>query len=236
MQENAKSTLFLKGTSSSSLLNELLTDLHSLKRPYAIRFTKKNPIHPFEDASSLEFFSQKNDASLMVFGSHSKKRPHSMTWVRCFGGQVLDMLELHVVQETARTLQQFKGEKCKAGVKPLLSFSGAQFESPVSNQYTMAKSLFVDFFRGAETQKIDVEGLQLLISFFAGEDGEDGEPAGIQMRCWRIITKKSGQKVPRVEVEEMGPRIDFRLGRMRGADEGDLKEAMKERSGSEVCY
>ena len=236
MQENTKSTLFLKGTSSSSLLNELLTDLHSLKRPYAIRFTKKNPIHPFEDASSLEFFSQKNDASLMVFGSHSKKRPHSITWVRCFGGQVLDMLELHVVQETARTLQQFKGEKCKAGVKPLLSFSGAQFESPVSNQYTMAKSLFVDFFRGAETQTIDVEGLQLLISFFAGEGGEDGEPAGIQMRCWRIITKKSGQKVPRVEVEEMGPRIDFRLGRMRGADEGDLKEAMKERSGSEVCY
>ena len=236
MQENAKSTLFLKGTSSSSLLNDLLTDLHSLKRPHAIRFTKKNPIHPFEDASSLEFFSQKNDASLMVFGSHSKKRPHSMTWVRCFGGQVLDMLELHVVQETARTLQQFKGEKCKAGVKPLLSFSGAQFESPVSNQYTMAKSLFVDFFRGAETQTIDVEGLQLLISFFAGEGGEDGAPAGIQMRCWRITTKRSGQKVPRVEVVEMGPRIDFRLGRMRGADEGDLKEAMMERSGSEVCY
>ena len=235
MQENAKTTLFLKGTSSSSLLNDLLTDLHSLKRPYAIRFTKKNPIHPFEDASSLEFFSQKNDASLMVFGSHSKKRPHSMTWVRFFGGQVLDMLELHVVQETARTLQQFKGEKCKVGVKPLLSFSGAQFESPVMNQYTLAKSMFVDFFRGAETQTINVEGLQLLISFFAGEDGKDGQPANIQMRCWRIITKKSGQKVPRVEVEEMGPRIDFRVGRTRKADEGIWKEATKKGNGSGVC-
>lgn len=234
MQENAKTTLFLKGTSSSSLVNDLLTDIHSLKRPYAIRFTKKNPIHPFEDASSLEFFSQKNDASLMVFGSHSKKRPHSMTWVRCFGGQMLDMLELYVVQETARTLQQFKGEKCKVGVKPLLSFSGAQFESPVSNQYTLAKSMFVDFFRGAETQTIDVEGLQLLISFFVGEDGEDGHPAKIQMRCWRIVTKRSGQKVPRVEVEEIGPRIDFRVGRTREANEGVLKEAMKTGKGSEA--
>ena len=159
-----------------------------------------------------------------------------MTWVRCFSGQVLDMLELYVLQETARTLQQFKGEKCKVGVKPLLSFSGSQFESPVSNQYTLAKSMFVDFFRGAETQSIDVEGLQLLISFFAGEDGDDGQPAKIQMRCWRIITKRSGQKVPRVEVEEMGPRIDFRVGRTREADEGVLKEAMKREKGSEVCF
>ena len=205
-----------------------------MKRPYAIRFTKKNPIHPFEDASSLEFFSQKNDASLLVFGSHSKKRPHSLTWVRCFGGQVLDILELHVVQETARTLQQFKGEKCKVGVKPLLSFSGAQFESPISNQYTLAKGIFVDFFRGAETQTIDVEGLQLLISFFAGEVGEDGQPAKIQMRCWRMTTKKSEHKVPRVEVEEMGPRIDFRMGRTREPDEGVWKEATKKRDRSEV--
>lgn len=170
----------------------------------------------------------------MVFGSHSKKRPHSLTWVRCFAGQVLDMLELYVVQETARTLQQFKGEKCKIGVKPLLSFSGAQFENPVANQYTLAKSMFVDFFRGGETQTVDVEGFQLLISFFAGEDGEGDAQANIQMRCWRIVTKRSGQQVPRVEVEEMGPRIDFGVGRAREADEGVWKEAMKKVKGTEV--
>ena len=148
---------------------------------------------------------------------------------------MLDMLELHVVQETARILQQFKGEKCKVGAKPLLSFSGTQFESPVPNQYTLAKSMFVDFFRGAETQTIDVEGLQLLISFFAGEDGEDGQSATIQMRCWSITTKRTGQKVPRIEVEEMGPRIDFRTGRTREADKGAFKDAMKKWKGSEVC-
>lgn len=148
---------------------------------------------------------------------------------------MLDMLELYVVQETARTLQQFKGEKCKIGVKPLLSFSGAQFESPGANEYTLAKSLFVDFFRGGETQTVDVEGLQLLIAFFAGEDGNGEEKAKIQMRCWRIVTKRSGQKVPRVEVEEIGPRIDFRVGRVRQADDGVWKEAMKKAKGAEVC-
>jgi ribosome production factor 2 len=199
-----------------------------------VRFTKKNSIHPFEDPSSLEFFSQKNDASLLVFGSHTKKRPHTLTWVRCFGGAVLDMLELHVIQETARTLQQFKSQKCKIGVKPLLSFSGTQFDSPSPNAYTLAKSIFTDFFRGGETKEVDVEGLQLLISFFAGEDAEGGEKAKIQMRCWRIVTKRSGQKVPRVEVEEMGPRMDFRVGRVREAENGVWKESMKRAKGHDV--
>lgn len=148
---------------------------------------------------------------------------------------MLDMLELMVVPETARTLQQFKGEKCKVGVKPLLSFSGSLFESPVQNDYTRAKSLFVDFFRGAETQTVDVEGLGLLISFFVGEEGEEGEgKPQIQMRCWRIVTKRSGEKVPRVEVEEMGPRIDFRVGRVREAEEDAWKEAVKMAKGTEV--
>ena len=47
------------------------------------------------------------------------------------------------------------------------------------------------------------------------------------MRVYRIVTRRSGQKVPRVEVEEIGPRCDFRIGRVREADEGMWKEAMK---------
>lgn len=148
---------------------------------------------------------------------------------------MLDMLEVYVVKETARTLAQFKSEKCKVGLKPLLSFSGAQFESPVASQYTLAKSIFTDFFRGGESATVDVEGLQLMISFTAAEDAHDGSPAMIQMRCWRIITKRSGQRVPRVEVEEMGPRIDFIVGRSKEAEASAWKEAMKKPKGVEVC-
>lgn len=227
VQENPKTLLILKGTSSSLLVNSLLSDIHSLKRLEAIKFTKKNAIHPFEDASSLEFFSQKNDSSLILLGSHSKKRPHCLTWIRCFGGEVLDMIELYVIQDTARTLRQFKNKTCGVGLKPLLSFSGAQFDSPTPNQFTLAKSVFLDFFRGGETSEINVEGFQLLISFFAGENSTDGQLATINMRCWRIVTKRSGQKLPRIEVEEMGPRIDFRIGRIREAQESQWNLALK---------
>lgn len=147
---------------------------------------------------------------------------------------MLDMLEVHVVKDTARTLAQFKSEKCKVGLKPLLSFSGTQFASPVSNQHTLAKSMFTDFFRGGESSTVDVEGLQLMINFAAGEDAQDGSPAKIRMRCWRIITKRSGQRVPRIEVEEMGPRIDFTMGRMKEAETVVWTEAMKKPKGVEV--
>ena len=84
---------------------------HALKLPHSINFNKKNPIHPFDvdparGIQSLEFFSNKNDASLFVVGMHSKKRPNGLTWVRCFNGQVLDMIEIGL--EKAVPMSEFK--------------------------------------------------------------------------------------------------------------------------------
>merc|ERR1711977_623496 len=104
--ENPKTALFLRGTTCSQVTQDALTDLYQLRIPLAKKFTKKNAIHPFDDAASLEFFSEKNDASLLVFGSSSKKRPHAITFVRTFGYKVLDMLELYLEAESFRTLAQ----------------------------------------------------------------------------------------------------------------------------------
>jgi len=233
--ENPKSTLFLKYTSTSEILNLVLADIHSLKRPLATKFSKKNDIHPFEDASSLEFFSEKNDTSLMLYGSHSKKRPHCLTLVRMFDFKVLDMLELLVEPESLRTLSQFKNEKARVGIKPLVSFSGSAFESPTANAYTQAKSLFLDLFKGPEVEKVDVEGLQYLVNFSVEEEEREGVKPMVRMRCYLIRTKKgAGSSLPKVEVEEMGPRIDFRVGRQREADPDMWKEAMRKPKGQEV--
>jgi ribosome production factor 2 len=199
-----------------------------LRIPLAKKFTKKNAIHPFEDASSFEFFSEKNDASIIVFGSSSKKRPHSITLARTFGYKLLDMLELYLNPDSFRKLAQFKNKKCAVGLKPMLLFAGTPFESPITNEYTLAKSFFTDFFKGEPADKVDVEGLQYVVSFSAREevDGEEAKPS-IHLRVYLIRTKRSGQKLPRVEVEEMGPRMDFRIGRIKEADESMLKEALR---------
>lgn len=226
--ENPKTALFLRYTSCSQVVQDALADLYTLRLPHAKKFTKKNDVHPFEDASSLEFFSTKNDASLLVFGSTSKKRPHAITLVRMFDFKVLDMLELYLDPATLRTLKQFKNKKCTTGLRPLLLFSGTPWDNPVSNEYTLAKSLFLDFFKGEPLDKVDVEGLQYIVVLSARDEvqGEDIKPT-IHLRAYMIRTKRSGQKLPRVEVEEMGPRMDFGIGRAKEADEGMLKESMK---------
>lgn len=204
-----------------------MKDLHALKRPLAVRFTKKNPIHPFEDASSLEFFSEKNDAALLVFGSHSKKRPHAVTFMRTFEHKTLDMIELLVQPDSLRTLSQFRNDrKATVGLKPLLCFVGQAFESPVPDAYTLAKSMLLDFFKGPDVPSVDVEGLQYMIQISADEETATTKPV-IRVRAYMLRTKRSGQKLPRVEVEEMGPRIDFKIGRVKEAEEAAMKEALK---------
>jgi ribosome production factor 2 len=137
------------------------------------------------------------------------------------------MLELYVEAESFRQLSQFKNKKVGVGMKPLLAFSGAVFESPSQNAYTTAKSYFADFFKGADASAVDVEGLQYMIHISAGEEVE-GQPAPqIHLRVYKIVTKRSGQKLPRVETEEIGPRIDFKVGRVQHADESVMKEALK---------
>ncbi|KAK2610502.1 hypothetical protein N8I77_003928 [Diaporthe amygdali] len=235
-KENPKTCLFLRGTTCSQVTQDALADLYSLRQPLAKKFTKKNAVHPFEDASSLEFFSEKNDASLLVFGSSNKKRPHCLTLVRTFGHRVLDMLELGLDGDSFRRLAQFRGKKPAVGLRPMLVFAGSAFESTVANEFTMAKSMLTDFFAGERgSDKIDVEGLQYVVVITAEEeaatstglgDGSAAKPA-IHLRTYLIQTKRSGQRLPRVEVEEMGPRMDFRVGRMREPDEAMNKEAMK---------
>ena len=79
---------------------------------------------------------------------------------------------------------------------------------------------------------MDVEGLQYMIQFSVGEE----EKPQIHMRCYLLKTKKApDSNLPRVEVEEMGPRIDFRVGRIREADPEMMKEAMKKPKSQEVC-
>lgn len=113
-------------------------------------------------------------------------------------------------------------------------------ESPVPNAFTMAKSMLIDFFKGDVSNKIDVEGLKYIVSVTADEptaaavdlDDLSSKPV-LHLRVYTIHTKRSGQKLPRVELEEHGPRMDFRLGRIQEPDDAMLKDAMRKPRTSE---
>lgn len=144
------------------------------------------------------------------------------------------MLELYLDPESFRTMAQFKTKKVAVGLRPMLLFAGTAFESPVSDEFTLAKSMLLDFFRGEPSDKIDVEGLQYIISVTAEDAAGEGDAKPpIHLRVYLIRTKRSGQKLPRVEVEEIGPRMDFRVGRVKEADESMRKDAMRKARGIE---
>lgn len=187
-------------------------------------------------ADDAEFFSEKNDTSLFVFGSSSKKRPHTITLARTFGHKIFDMLEMHLDAASFRRLAQFHTRKVAVGQRPLLVFAGTAFESPIANEWTAAKSLLLDLFRGDNADKLDVEGIQHVVCVSAEEpsvggsngDGPSVKPA-LHIRTYLIHTKRSpeNKRLPLVGLEEMGPRMTFRLGRHREPDAAMLKEAMR---------
>jgi len=228
--ENATHTLILHGGKCPQPIQTVLKTFASLTKPNSVLLNKKNEnIHPFENVESLEFLAKKNDCSLVAFGSHSKKRPNALTLVRMFDYKVLEMVEMLLLP----TADGAEGEKLQVGVgmKPMMLFAGSVWDDPSASTqgqtYTMLKGLFLDMFSGEETKKIDVEGLQYLVMIAAGEPEPEQAPV-IHLRWYKIRTQKSGQKLPRVEVDEVGPKVDFKVGRVREAEPAVMKEAMKQ--------
>ncbi len=74
--EGAKRALLLRGHTCSQQVLRVMRDLHLIKRPHSVLFSRKHEMRPFEDkAASVEPLAKKEDAAHFVFGSNSKKRP-----------------------------------------------------------------------------------------------------------------------------------------------------------------
>ncbi|XP_019501914.1 PREDICTED: ribosome production factor 2 homolog isoform X1 [Hipposideros armiger] len=189
---------------------------YALKKPYGVLYKKKNITRPFEDQTSLEFFSKKSDCSLFMFGSHNKKRPNNLVIGRMYDYHVLDMIELGI--EKFVSLKDIKNSKCPEGTKPMLIFAGDDFD--VTEDYRRLKSLLIDFFRGPTVTNIRLAGLEYVLHFTA----LNGK---IYFRSYKLLLKKSGCRTPRIELEEMGPSLDLVLRRTHLASDDLYKLSMK---------
>ncbi|KAL5007166.1 hypothetical protein ScPMuIL_015972 [Solemya velum] len=109
IHEKAKTAMFIKGGNTSQTITEVLKELYALKKQDSVMYKRKNIFRPFEDETSLEFFSKKTDSSLFLFGSHSKKRPDNLVLGRLYDYHVLDMIELGV--DKFKSMYEFQGSK-----------------------------------------------------------------------------------------------------------------------------
>ena len=221
--ENPKMCTFLKGHSTSQLITDVLRDLAALKKPNSLLLSRNNPILPFDDVAPLEFLSRKNDSSLFVLGNHTKKRPHNLVIGRLFDHEVLDMIEVQV--RDYKGLASFVASKCRVGSKPLFVFQGEQFQlnGTGCDKYSKLMNLLVDLFKGEQIETIDLQGLEYVIVVSATSGLEDL----VSLRVYSIRMEASGQKSPRVELEEMGPSMDLFMQRSKFSSDDMRKASLK---------
>jgi len=207
VETEGKMCVMLHGGKSSQVLKNLITDLSVLKKGECHKMTRKNDgIRPFEGGgeTSLEFFAQKADAGAFVLGTHQKKRPDCLTVGRFFDYHLFDMVELLVRNYKPMDSFGSVGNGAVLGSKPCMVFLGDRFETEPALR--MAKNVLMDIFRGKPATRINLKGVDRVIICTALEEA-------VMFRQCVIRYKKSGTRLPKVELEEMGPSFDFVVGR-----------------------
>uniref|UniRef100_A0A8B9KJ49 Ribosome production factor 2 homolog n=1 Tax=Astyanax mexicanus TaxID=7994 RepID=A0A8B9KJ49_ASTMX len=139
--ENSKNAMIMKGGNTSETVTQALKDIYSLKKPNVVLYKKKNIMRPFEDSTSLEFFSKKTDCSLFLFGSHNKKRPNNLV---------------------------FGKNSSSSYLRPLF-FSKITDTLLVQHPYLTVFFLLVDFFRGPVVPAVRLAGLEHILHFTAAD-------------------------------------------------------------------
>lgn len=215
--EEVKKVVLCRSSTASQGCVQLLKDIYTLKKPNSVNLNRKEAWQPFDDATNLEFVSTKNDCSLFAYASHSKKRPNNLILGRTYDGHILDMAEFGF--DNFQSLSEFHVSKISAGTKPIILFSGDLFEN--SPDFQRIKSLLLDFFVGPNVDQVNLNGLEHVIQFVEVD-------RVIHMRSYRILLKRTGVKLPRVELEEIGPRVDFTLRRSNFASLDLFKKTLKQ--------
>jgi ribosome production factor 2 len=152
IDENRKKSLFIKGKSFPSALNELWEDLERFRTGESVKYNRPNDILPFEDKDreTLEKYCQKNDCSLFAFANSNKKRPNNLIFGRLFDYHILDMYEFGVTNIVPR--KEIKSN-FEAGTVPAVIFQGEQWD----NELKHLRSYFMDFFVGDLKGRINLE-------------------------------------------------------------------------------
>ncbi|XP_037939777.1 ribosome production factor 2 homolog [Teleopsis dalmanni] len=216
--EPTRNMLFLDGRKCGGDVKTCMKDMQQLKKPLVKVLNRNNDINPFDDPTSLEFLTMKNDCALFAFGSTTKKRPNNLILGRIFENEILDMVELGIKRYGA--MADFKTDKIGTCVKPCLVFNGPKWNQ--TEELRRLRNLLIDTFQKDKVDAIRLQGIEHVMGFTCTDD------MTIIMRSYKILLKKSGQKTPRIELVEIGPGADFSIRRTKIASEDLYKQARKQ--------
>ncbi|ORY44387.1 Brix-domain-containing protein [Rhizoclosmatium globosum] len=150
-----------------------------------------------------------------------QKTPHCLTLIRTFNHEILDLVELTL--RRGLPMEAFEGPKPAMGNRPTLVFNGDLWET--DEEFVKIKNSLQDLLGNGNgsthADKVNLKGLDHVISVSVDVDKT------IHFRTYMIVLKKSGTKLPKVELSECGPSFEFKVGRTRFADDAVYKQAYR---------
>ena len=105
--------------------------------------------------------------------------------------------------------------------KPSFAFAGEEFNTV--EEFKQFKSILIDSFRGRVVDTINLKGVDRVILCTPSMDKQNQ----VLLRHYAIKLKRSGTRIPKVELVEIGPRLDLSFRRSRPALFDVQKEAVK---------
>jgi len=239
--ENPKRILYMRGANTSEVVNDAVTDLVAITRPYNKKLAKRNAFHPFEGNEHIQFLCYKNDCSLFCFSSDSKKRPHNLVIGRMFDFHVLDEVEMGLLAMDRLDVSSIRGLPVAAlGGKPMFVFEGSEFDTDPF--FVRFKNLLVDFFRGGNDEEIVLDGVDrvVMVSLRSLDGTAAVQPPssdcigtrpptnpGNTVVCFRHYALKRTGDEGSVELYDIGPNFDLSVKRVFFAPQPDFKQACR---------
>ena len=141
---------------------------------------------------------------------------------RLFDGNILDLYEFGIddsasIEEVLKTTADHRTKG--VGSKPMMTFLGPEWESDTI--YSRIQNILIDLFRGTKVEKVALKALDHVLSFTVHE-------GKIYMRGYSVRLVKSGEKVPNVELANMGPFWDLTVRRTQLASDDLWKTALRQ--------
>jgi len=140
-----------------------------------------------------------------------------------FADSIFDAFEFDV--EGYRPRSEFPAVPSGAlGSKPLVVVQGPAFEASDLNKDV--KNLLADLFCGPKAPQLCLQGIDHAIVLTAA-DSPDGSPLIVCFRHYRLDYIKTDIDLPKVEMRELGPSFNLRLGRYKQPDAERAKLAVR---------
>ena len=150
-------SVFLRGSSASNDITQVLKDLHDIKKPASRYFARRIDKNPTQSTDFIESICQQNGASMFGFGSSTKRRRNHLLLGRLYNGKVLDSFEFHARSEKPA----MRREEISTDSTPCFIFLGEFWSS--DNTLNEFKNFLLDCFGVRHDKQVSLSALERVI-------------------------------------------------------------------------